>query len=57
MKSQPFLYRATCELLGVEDINVFASEALMMIDDSEKCVRDGYDRWDFEDFCCNEKAA
>ncbi|MBP0941009.1 HAD family hydrolase [Pseudomonas alliivorans] len=41
LNPQPFLYRATCELLGVEDTSTLAGNAVMMIGDSEKCDRIG----------------
>ncbi|WJN48602.1 HAD family hydrolase [Pseudomonas asiatica] len=41
MKPEPFLYRATCELLGVEDTCNVAGTAVMMIGDSEKRDRIG----------------
>lgn len=41
MKPQPFLYRATCELLGMEDTSTLTSDTAMMIGDSEKCDRIG----------------
>ncbi|WDY56547.1 HAD family hydrolase [Pseudomonas sp. PSKL.D1] len=41
LKPQPFLYRATCELLGMEDTSTLTADEVMMIGDSEKCDRIG----------------
>lgn len=38
LKPQPFLYRATCELLGAD---TSVESDVLMIGDSEKCDRDG----------------
>ncbi len=41
MKPEPFLYRATCELLGADTDDYFGNKQVLMIGDSEKCDRDG----------------
>lgn len=41
LKPQPFLYRATCELLGAETSDACEENAVLMIGDSDKCDRDG----------------
>ncbi|GFZ62826.1 hypothetical protein PSE10B_53780 [Pseudomonas amygdali pv. eriobotryae] len=41
MKPEPFLYRATCELLGADGSNYFGNDSVVMVGDSEKCDRDG----------------
>lgn len=41
LKPQPFLYRATCELLGAETSDYFGNKTVLMIGDSEKCDREG----------------
>lgn len=41
LKPEPFLYRATCELLGAEITDNGGEKNVLMIGDSEKCDRDG----------------
>lgn len=41
MKPEPFLYRATCELLGADTGDYFGDNSVVMIGDSPKCDRDG----------------
>lgn len=41
LKPQPFLYQATCELLGAEITDNGGEKNVLMIGDSEKCDRDG----------------
>lgn len=41
MKPEPFLYRATCELLGADGSNFFGNDSVIMISDSERCDLDG----------------
>lgn len=41
LKPQPFLYRATCELLGAETSDHLDDNGVVMIGDSEKCDREG----------------
>ena len=41
MKPEPFFYRGTCELLGVDTSYYSGGDNVAMIGDSEKCDRDG----------------
>lgn len=41
MKPEPFLYRATCELLGADTTDFFGDNSVVMIGDSPRCDRDG----------------
>lgn len=41
MKPEPFLYRATCELLGADTTDYFGDNSVVMIGDSPRCDRDG----------------
>lgn len=41
LKPQPFLYRATCELLGTKTSDACGESDVLMIGDSEKCDRNG----------------
>jgi FMN phosphatase YigB (HAD superfamily) len=41
MKPEPFLYRATCELLGADTADFFGDNSVVIIGDSPKCDRDG----------------
>lgn len=41
MKPEPFLYRATCELLGVDTTDYVGDNSVLMVGDSERCDRDG----------------
>ncbi|WP_049827844.1 HAD family hydrolase [Pseudomonas sp. URIL14HWK12:I6] len=41
MKPEPFMYRATCELLGADTSEYFTNDRVAMIGDSAKCDRDG----------------
>lgn len=41
MKPEPFLYRATCEMLGADTTDYFGDNSVVMIGDSPRCDRDG----------------
>ncbi|MDD1963759.1 HAD family hydrolase [Pseudomonas putida] len=54
MKPHAFMYRATCELLGV-DIEYFSDSSVAMIGDSEQCDRDGPRRVGIRGFLLNRQ--
>lgn len=55
LKPQPFLYRATCELLGAESGDDIGRNQVLMIGDSEKCDRDGPIAVGIQGFLLNRK--
>jgi HAD superfamily hydrolase (TIGR01549 family) len=53
MKPEPFMYRATCELLGARTDDYFNGDRVIMIGDSQKCDRDGPRRVGIRGFLLN----